>query len=580
MLMLSWSKPGPRASNCPVCAMQGMKQPVLQIFGGRGGSRSAVILQCAACQARYADPMHPADYEKVDRDGLKFYLEQGAGIRTMLEPFLLADARPIRRYLEIGCGFGFVMDYGRRMFGWQVQGFDPGFIAAAGREALALPIENRYFAGVGPKDAKFDLVFCSEVLEHIADPGQFVQRLRNALTENGLLLLTTPNGDALVPGTPEELLLPILSPGQHVILYNGAAVTTLLQGGFTHIRVSDRGHQLHVAASTVPFVGASSHFSPELYRRYLEQAVRDHDAMSSLGAGLLCRLLKEELNRGQYAAAQRLYDRLQHAYRHRYGFDTETLKLGDFRQAAPASFREFSKAWPLNLAGVLYARGLIRLLHEGEPQPAARTLHVSMRFGSELRARLRAIGTDDAESAHLCREAEIARLHALARCRPAAAVAALRRLSADNGDVDSASAGSHADRARRRVFVDLINLGHYKLAEKLVETMVDPECWAAQSADDTAFAWGIYLLNHRSDFAAAAAVFGKIWERSSRSPRDDNALIWAARFHQGLACRYQGDYRTAALIAAEISTEPAPVPEELRRRTDELVAASPAIGEG
>ena len=38
--------------------------------------------------------------------------------------------------------------------------------------------------------------------------------------------------------------------------------------------------------------------------------------------------------------------------------------------------------------------------------------------------------------------------------------------------------------------------------------------------------------------------------------------------------------KTAALIAAEISTEPAPVPEELRRRTDELVAASPAIGEG
>ena len=62
----------------------------------------------------------------------KLLLEQGAGIRAMLEPLLLADARPIRSYLEIGCSFGFGLDYARRILGWQVRGFDPGFIAAAG----------------------------------------------------------------------------------------------------------------------------------------------------------------------------------------------------------------------------------------------------------------------------------------------------------------------------------------------------------------------------------------------------------------------------------------------------------------
>src|SRR5207237_1759549 len=138
-------------------------------------------------------------------------------------------------------------------------------------------------------------------------------------------------------------------------------------------------------------------------------------------------------------------------------------------------------------------------------------------------------------------------LHALARCRPAAAVAALRQLSASADDVDSADAELHADRARRRVFADLINLGHYQLAEQLIEMVVNPQCWAERSADDTAFAWGIYLLNHCSDFAAAAAVFGKVWEQVRRSERDSE-LVWAGWFLRVIACRYEGAARRVVLI--------------------------------
>lgn len=574
MLSLSWKNHGIYKSTCPVCSAQGGKQRVLRIIGASGRFSRIAILQCPICQARYADPLRAADYEQGDSDGLKFYLEQGAGILTMLQPLLLADERPVRRYLEIGCGFGFVMDYARRMFGWEVRGFDPGFIAAAGRDALGLPIENRYFAGLGPGDDKFDLVFCSEVLEHIADPGQFVSRLRDALTGNGLLLLTTPNGDALVPETPDELLLPILSPGQHVVLYNAATIRTLLRAiGFTHIRVDNRGHQLHVAASAAPFAGASPHFSPELYRGYLESAAQSHNASGSLGAGLLYRLLKEEVNRGEYAQTQVLYTRLRQAYLDRYGFDTETIQAADFPRAVVRDFQGFSEAWPLNLGGLLYARGLTQLIYEERPQAAAGRLQASVRFGQALRARLRAIGTDDADAAELGREAEIARLHALARYDPAMALAAFIELAASGGR--EADLRSHVDRARRRVFVDLINLGHYGLAERLVEMEAADECWADRSADEVAFAWGIYLLNHCSDFAAAAAVFAKIWHRARRA-EDARGLRWAARFHQGLACRYLGDHESAVLISREFADQSAPVPEEFRSRAAELIAAAPA----
>src|SRR5204862_359321 len=154
-----WSGATAAASACPVCDMAGNHRAVLEMTLGRRagealGARTIVLLQCPACQARYCRPMCSVAYEEADRDGLKFYLEQGAGVAPMLEPLSLVDARPIARYLEIGCSFGFAMDYAHRILGWQVLGYDPGFIAGAGKELLGLPIENRFFDAASAAEGK------------------------------------------------------------------------------------------------------------------------------------------------------------------------------------------------------------------------------------------------------------------------------------------------------------------------------------------------------------------------------------------------------------------------------------------
>ncbi len=67
---------------------------------------------------------------------------------------------------------------------------------------------------------------CSEVIEHIVAPNQFVALLRHALGETGLLILTTPNGDASLPDAADVQLLTILSPGHHA---NLKMITRLLR---------------------------------------------------------------------------------------------------------------------------------------------------------------------------------------------------------------------------------------------------------------------------------------------------------------------------------------------------------------
>ncbi len=159
MVIIDWKGGQYRQSCCPVCGSAGSKQRLLDIKGDHRGESVlstdvVAFLRCPSCEVRYCDPLRSVDYETGDSEGLKYYLEQGAGIDVMLEPLSLVDRRPIKRYLEIGCSFGFAMDYARRMLGWQVRGFDPGFIAVTGKELLDLPIDNAYFdaASVGEEE--------------------------------------------------------------------------------------------------------------------------------------------------------------------------------------------------------------------------------------------------------------------------------------------------------------------------------------------------------------------------------------------------------------------------------------------
>ena len=174
-MLIAWTDRNAREARCPVCRHQGT---IPQEFSFRAeslrnlaGSDKVAMLRCPACDARFCDPLVSVDYADADERGAKFYLESGAGIDVMLEALALADGRPVARYLEIGCSFGFILDYARRILGWEVRGFDPGALARLGRDALKLPIENAFFQAGQGFDDWADLVFCSEVIEHIPDPA-------------------------------------------------------------------------------------------------------------------------------------------------------------------------------------------------------------------------------------------------------------------------------------------------------------------------------------------------------------------------------------------------------------------------
>ena len=157
--------------------------------------------------------------------------------------FLLDEVRRGDRALDLGCGAGeftaVLAEAGARAVGADVAE------AALTRARAHHPeLDFRLIPIDGPlpfEDNAFDLVWASEVIEHVADTGRWLSELRRVLAPRGRLLLTTPalgRLRVLFSGV-ERFSQPL---GDHLHLYTSGSLRTLLnEFGFGDVLVQARG---------------------------------------------------------------------------------------------------------------------------------------------------------------------------------------------------------------------------------------------------------------------------------------------------------------------------------------------------
>ena len=192
----------------------------------------------------------PSDVELSDREpNVKFFAEVGAGMDSfavflvLLRQALGARATaPGLRLLDVGASFGFLVAMARGL-GWDATGVEPSYYGRIGSRVLGVPILPAYLQDSELPVGSFDCIISSEVLEHVLDPRAFVSLVSRYLAPDGILLLTTPNGEVLRGGpATEQEWYDGLSPGQHLNLLTPHALTALLaECGLRDVRLLATG---------------------------------------------------------------------------------------------------------------------------------------------------------------------------------------------------------------------------------------------------------------------------------------------------------------------------------------------------
>jgi len=567
---IDWDIDNTVEAPCPACADTAPKPVRLQVRSAIPPFPELPLVLCNHCGTSFFPTLKEPEYETAHatEEALAFYLEQGAGIDVMAEPLAAIDPSKVQRYLEIGCGFGFSLDFARSVFGWSVQGIDPGFAANFGREMLDLPIASTYLrtpADAGPEP--FDLVLCSEVVEHVFEPLGFLEILRGVLAPGGTLLLTTPNAGAIAPDTPAGILVPLLSPGYHVTLYSRTGFEALLRrAGFTAVQVTEHGPTLRAAVSmTEGTADLSRRLDRNRYIDYLGERARTIAPDTPLGLGLRYRRLKELTHAGRFAEAEEAARQVVEACRARFGFDPdkpeELLAWTDW----PADLAAFHARAPFSLCGILYCLGILAWLHHGNRDMARVSFQAAAAAGEHARAVLQKIGADDGETDDLAWRARGYAAQILAWTDPAAAADAIERFETEPSLVlkERIPLGILAD-VRQETFTTLLNLGHYAIADRLaLGTERDlPTRTLGQTASVT-FGLGILCLNHRQAAKMASTWFARAHEASLRllatAPEQAMALLWPALYHQALALAQAKD-KNGAAEAVSVLLDPSASP--------------------
>jgi SAM-dependent methyltransferase len=181
---------------CPLCADRGQRV-AFQFSPFR-------VVRCTACAFHYLSP-RPTESAMLELYADDGYFEGGEGgydSYEKQEQALRATSRRLLRnlhrrgltgadLLDVGCGYGYLLDEARPWFRLRVgTDFSPRAAARAARFA-----DDVYVGGCDalPPDQRFDAVIATQVIEHVYHPEAFVRDLKARLRPGGWMLIATPD---------------------------------------------------------------------------------------------------------------------------------------------------------------------------------------------------------------------------------------------------------------------------------------------------------------------------------------------------------------------------------------------------
>ncbi len=190
---------------CPVCHSNQAESYAAEFYQHR--EQIYDLLRCMGCGLVRVSPLpspeevatyYVREYFEADYNSLLArgsYFENEEPLRRRYSE-VLDLVRPFRaepgRFLDVGCAGGYFLKVAREQ-GWEPTGIELSEEAAV--EARKL-VDERVIAGrpedIRDQGERFELIHCGHTLEHMTDPGMFVECARELLVEGGHLAIEVP----------------------------------------------------------------------------------------------------------------------------------------------------------------------------------------------------------------------------------------------------------------------------------------------------------------------------------------------------------------------------------------------------
>ena len=160
------------------------------------------LVKCAACgHVQVAE--FPAKarldeaYSDVDEAA---YLEEEKGQRATADRALDQIERHVAAgsIADLGCWLGFLLSQAEKR-GWKGEGVEPSrFAANFARERLNLSVRTGTLESADLPRGGFDAVVMADVIEHLPDPGEALERTAGMLRAGGVVYLALPDAGSAV----------------------------------------------------------------------------------------------------------------------------------------------------------------------------------------------------------------------------------------------------------------------------------------------------------------------------------------------------------------------------------------------
>jgi SAM-dependent methyltransferase len=256
------------------------------------------------------------DYSVVEgEDSFYTRLDQAESIDSVLRPLLISEEINKFPVIDIGCGLGFASDFVR--FSKRASlAIDPSSSSKLSSKLLGIPIqENLSESEIVGMNAQ-RIIYCSEVIEHVDNPRDFMHSLKSYSGALGYLILTTPNSDFVSKNSPIDGVISILAPSQHLFIFSKKSLEKLARdSGFMWVHAWTINERLFLIAGPRK-VDLNNEGIKGAYIEYLEDRLKNTSVPPILRQRSYgYRLFKELVNDGQYERASTIWSQLIHFYR-------------------------------------------------------------------------------------------------------------------------------------------------------------------------------------------------------------------------------------------------------------------------